>query len=248
MWAGLSWEALALCWLVVLGAGVVRGYTGFGFSALVVATHSLVLPPAEVVPSAFLMEIVASLHLLPLVWREVEWRRVLELGVGAALAMPLGILALARLDEASVRPLVYGVILICALLLLKGIRLEKGGGRAFTVGTGMVSGFTNGVAAVGGLPVVLLFLATPAGVATSRATLVAYLFAGELYAVSWLGTQQLLSWDIALRVLVFLPALVIGVWLGNRRFVSTPPESFRRLTLFLLLSLCVLGLAKSFFL
>ena len=77
--------------LTVFGAGFVRGYTGFGFSALVVATHSLVLPLAQVVPSAFLMEIAASLHMLPLVWRKITWRKVATLGVGAVLGMPVGL-------------------------------------------------------------------------------------------------------------------------------------------------------------
>ncbi|GIT72189.1 MAG: hypothetical protein Ct9H300mP28_20030 [Pseudomonadota bacterium] len=41
----------------ILLAAVIRGYSGFGFSALTVTSLSLILPPAEVVPTAFLLEI-----------------------------------------------------------------------------------------------------------------------------------------------------------------------------------------------
>ena len=38
--------------LVSLGAGVVRGYAGFGYSALTVAGMSLFVAPAPVIPAA----------------------------------------------------------------------------------------------------------------------------------------------------------------------------------------------------
>jgi len=234
--------------LTVFGAGFVRGYTGFGFSALVVATHSLVLPPAQVVPSAFLMEIAASLHMLPLVWRKITWRKVATLGVGAVLGMPVGLWLIAQLPVLEVRLIVYAVLLAFTLLLLWGMQLKTHGGSALTLGTGMASGLANGLAAVGGLPVVLLFLATPMGVATSRATLVAYLFAGDVYVIAWSGSLDLLHPEILLRVLVFLIPLGLGVWLGNRRFVTTPPASFRKFTLWFLLGLSTFGLIRTVFL
>ena len=63
-------------WLVaysvacIFGAAIVRGYSGFGFSLLAITALSLALPPAEIVPSIFMLEVAASLHLLPGIWRE----------------------------------------------------------------------------------------------------------------------------------------------------------------------------------
>jgi len=73
-WIGLS-PAMFLYALVAIGvAAFIRGYSGFGFSALTVTSLSLILPPAEVVPSAFMLEIAASIYMLPLVWRSVNWK------------------------------------------------------------------------------------------------------------------------------------------------------------------------------
>ncbi len=48
----------SLC--VVFAAGIVRGFAGFGFSAITVAGMSLVVSPALVVPAIFMLEILAS--------------------------------------------------------------------------------------------------------------------------------------------------------------------------------------------
>ena len=80
----------------MFGAAIVRGYSGFGFSLLSITALSLVLPPVAVVPSIFLLEIAASLRLLPEVWGQVHWSSIRLLLVGCVLATPAGVWALAH--------------------------------------------------------------------------------------------------------------------------------------------------------
>lgn len=61
MLSSLTWVGL----LISIGAGVVRGFSGFGFSALTVAGISLVMSPSTIVPAVLMLEILASLS----VWR-----------------------------------------------------------------------------------------------------------------------------------------------------------------------------------
>ena len=61
---------LAAAVAVLLGA-LVRGYTGFGASMFWVASLALIYPPSGVVPTVLLLEVLASLVLVPSVWREV---------------------------------------------------------------------------------------------------------------------------------------------------------------------------------
>ena len=51
---------------------------------------TLILSPAEVVPIAFLLEIAASLHMLSLVWNDLDWHRLLWLCCGMLLVTPVG--------------------------------------------------------------------------------------------------------------------------------------------------------------
>ena len=71
----LSVAAFAILAAGVFVASFARGYSGFGFSALVVASGSLVTDPINVVPLAIVMEVTASLLQAISVWRHVDWKR-----------------------------------------------------------------------------------------------------------------------------------------------------------------------------
>ena len=64
--------------LIILAAGCVRGYGGFGFSMITVAGWSLVLPVDRIVPTVLMLEVGASLFLLPGAWSRVNWSRAAE--------------------------------------------------------------------------------------------------------------------------------------------------------------------------
>ena len=63
-------------------AAIVRGYSGFGFSLLAITALSLIFAPAQVIPAIFMLEIAASLHMLPSIWRDVHWRSLAVLLTG----------------------------------------------------------------------------------------------------------------------------------------------------------------------
>ena len=76
LWTGLTAVGL----LASLGAGIVRGFSGFGFSALTVAGISLFMAPAAVVPAVLVLEILASIS----VWRSAV--RDLDISCAPAVA------------------------------------------------------------------------------------------------------------------------------------------------------------------
>src|SRR5262249_61587722 len=86
---------IAYCIACVFGAAIVRGYSGFGFSLLAITSMSLVLPPAEIIPSVFMMEVAASLGLLPSIWKDIHWRALALFWVGGSFCPPLWGLVLA---------------------------------------------------------------------------------------------------------------------------------------------------------
>jgi len=242
--AGLDAGTLAYVVLVVFVAAVVRGYSGFGASAIMVTGLGLILPPAEVVPIALLLEIVASVGLLPQVWRAVAWRMVSWLSAGAVLGMPLGIALLTRLPAGPMRILISLLVLGASLLIWFGYRFRGTPGGAHIFGTGIASGLANGVAAVGGLPVVLFLLSAATSAVVSRATLIVYLMLGDIYGTGVAAANGLVTGDVVLRTALFAVPLVAGVIVGNRQFIKTSPDSFRRFTLLLLMTLASLGLVR----
>lgn len=242
--AGLDGGTLAYAVLVVFVAAVVRGYSGFGASAIMVTGLSLVLPPTEVVPIALILEIVASVGLLRQVWGSVAWRMMGWLSAGAVLGMPLGIALLARLPADPMRILISLLVLGASLLIWFGYRFRGTPDRAHIFGTGIASGLANGVAAVGGLPVVLFLLSAATSAVVSRATLIVFIMLGDIYGTGVAAANGLVTGDVALRTALFAVPLLIGVAVGNRQFLQTSPDSFRRFTLVLLMVLASAGLIR----
>jgi hypothetical protein len=229
----------------VFGAAVVRGYGGFGFAMFAIVPLSLVLPPAQIIPSIFIMDIAAGLHLLPGVWRDIHWRALLWLTIGCLIGTPIGVYALAHVPAA---PLTLGLavfVLTAALLLARGYALKSFPGPAATFATGTASGLCGGGFGMSGPPVILFFFSSPAGAAAGRASLIAFFLITDATGLVWLGRDGLLGAASVWRAALFMPALVAGVWLGNRGFVKADVANFRRWMLRLLMLLALLTGARA---
>lgn len=231
---------------LVLAAGVIRGYSGFGFSIIAVTGLSLVLPPAEIVPVILLLEIAASTWLLPRVWQDIHWRSLSWLWLGVLIGTPIGVYLLASIPPRPMRMAISLAVLGLSLLLRLGISLKKMPGRGQTMAIGTAAGLLNGSAAIGGPPVILFYFSTPAGAAVSRASLIALFFGTDLLALILCGTQELVNSQTAVMGSVCLLPLLIGIVLGNRFYTRSRAEVFRRRVLLLLMGLAVVSLARAF--
>jgi len=232
---------------ILMLAGYVRGYGGFGFSMITVAGLSLFLAPVVIVPAVLLLEIVASLYLIAGVWRRVDWPALLWLSGGMILGTPAGVWLLGFLPEHLLKMTTAVVIAILAGLLRSGFRLQRKTSRGGTLATGAVSGILNGSAAVGGPPVVLFFFSSPAGTDISRASLIAYFLGTDILAAGTCAGMGLMT-PGSLRL--FLTALIpagIGLMVGKRRFLRTEQAVFRKKVMLYLMLLSGILLAKTLF-
>jgi len=224
----------------VLAGAYLKGYTGFGASMLWMTSLSLVLPPLQVVPMVLMFEVVTSTVLLPRIWLDVRWRSIALLLLGTCAATPIGIHALASLPATPVRIALAIVVLIAALLILRGFALSKEPGRPATVGVGIMAGVLNGSMGIVGPPVILFYFSSPIGVVAGRASIIAYFIGTDSVGTAMFAAQGLLDASVLWRTAVFLPILIAGVVVGNRGFVKTDPENFKRISLFVLIALSVL--------
>ena len=245
-WIGLSPIMLLYAFFAIGIAAYIRGYSGFGFSALTVTSLALILPPSEIVPTAYMLEIAASIHMLPLVWRSIDWKILRWLFFGVVIGTPFGINFLEEVPQEIIRLVISGIVLTASLLLWKNIRFRSSANRYSILTVGFFSGVINGAAGIGGLPVVLFFLSISASSTLTRSTMVAYLFISDIYAVMLPGSQQLISTELLGRTVIFLIPLFAGIYLGHRSFVKTSPESFRKFTLGLLIFLSFAVIIRSF--
>lgn len=239
----VPWQGGAMA-LALLIAAFVRGYSGFGFSALLVASAALVTDPRPFIPVAILCEITMTLVQGRGLGRDIDWARVWALLAGAAVAMPLSVTLLARLGVEAARGAISLFVLAMCGVLLTGWTIHRRIGTPGHLGVGLVSGVANG-AAVGGLPVAAFMAAQPMPAARFRATMVAYLTALDLAALPIMAHAGMVTRDTALALVWALPLLAAGIFLGGRHFLAASPQGFRRMAIGLLAVLAVLGLIRS---
>lgn len=239
---------LAAIWmaLAVFGAAFVRGYSGFGFSALVVAAAALVTNPLSFVAVVLFCEMILSLQAWRGIRGEIDWRRVWLLLAGAAIGMPLGIWALLSISETAARAAISGFVLFMCLVLTAGWRMARPAEQGATFGAGVVSGLAN-APGMGGLPVAAFFAAQPIAPAVFRATLVAYFPALDLMAIPLYAASGMISADTFLATVLSLPLLFLGNALGAWRFRRGAVQDFRHLSILLLSALALSGLGKSLY-
>ena len=228
----------------LFGAAWVRGYSGFGLSALVVSAASLVMNPLLIVPVVLISDIVLTIQQAQGIRHDIDWRRTLTLFAGALVGVPLGITALTQISTDAARSLIAGFILVMSLGLLAGFHFRREVGDKSHIGVGIFSGIANG-AGVGGLPVAVFFAALPVSAATFRATLIAYFTLLDLWSVPLLWRAGLVTHETLLACAYALPLLITGIHFGNRAFRKSEPTNFRRFAILLLMSLSILGLLKS---
>ena len=231
--------------IAVFVAGIIRGYSGFGFAMVAVTSMSLVLPPVQVVPTVLILEVLASIRLVPQVWRLIDWFSLRWLLIGSLLATPFGVYLLATIPEAPMRISISILVLAAAILLMRGFAWKRMPGTSLTITTGVACGMLNGAAAIGGPPVILFYLSSPAGVTVSRASIIAYFLGIDSMSLVMAAIQGLTTSETLLITAVCLLPLLLGITVGSRLFVNVDQKSFRQHVLTLLIILSILGLARS---
>lgn len=247
LYSGFSPFALTIMAAGLLLASLARGYSGFGFSALLVASWSLVTEPSRAVALALVMEVAASTVQAYSVWQAIRWRRVWLLLGGAVMGMPFGVWLLAHLPASLMKVGVASFVLVLAVALLAGFKLKRTATSTDTTVVGVVSGVANGAVAMGGLPVALFLSAdgdSPAGI---RASLIAYFFLLDLIGLAFLAHEGILGQETFIHAIVAFPLLVTGIWFGARHFFGATAASFRRTTLCLLVGLGLIGIGQALF-
>ncbi len=230
---------------VAFAAGALRGFTGFGFALMAVPALALVMAPAAAVPCALLLQTVAGAQLLPKLWRKVDWASLRPLLLGAAAGSPFGVFLLSALPADPMRAAIGVVVLLAVLALWRAPGLKAMPPPGATLAVGWLSGLLNGATAMGGPPVIALYLASPGGVAIGRASLIAFFFFGSLVSIAFAAAAGLFSLpSLVFGAVMFLP-MTVGNLLGDRAFDLAGAAHYRRVALYVLLAVGLLAVGRA---
>lgn len=231
--------------IIVFAAGILRGFTGFGFGLAAVPALTLFLEPHDVVPAVVIIAGAVGLQLLRRVWGQADWRSVRLLTAGAIVGTPFGAWVLASLSADLMRILIGMICIAAVLLLWRGFRLSTVPGSGARAGIGLVSGLINGATAMGGPPVIIFFLALPSGVAVGRASLLVFFFFTSIISIVVQAGAGLLTLRVLALSLLMLPVMALGNGLGDRWFGKSSEQHYRRVALLFLLVIALAAIGRA---
>src|SRR5262245_1638186 len=218
---GFDLPTLAWIGLSTLVAFIVRGFSGFGSALIGIGSLTMVLPPAQVIPAFFCIELLTSVNLLPSVWRQIDWRSLRWVIGGCAVTTPLGLVLLAHIDPNAMRFVVSGCLATIATLMLTGVAQRftpsSTPGRMGALAAGGASGVLNGAAGIPGPPAIVFYFATT-GAAVSRATLIGFFVFTDVYGLAWAAGTGLLAgvgWKL---IAAAVPFALLGLFIGHRLY------------------------------
>lgn len=223
-------------------AALVVGSAGFAFSIVVTGVWLYVLPPAQIV---LLAAICATLLHIISIWRyrrDIEFRLLWPFVFGGVLGVPLGVLALQRLDAALFRHVFGGFMIAysCYMLMRPTVPVLKIRSEVARIADGVVgwvSGILGGFALLHGtLPTIWCSL-RGWDKRKSRYIYQPYILITGVLVMLCVGvTATFDKTELIAPLAVSLPAMALGLWAGIRVFEVISEERFRRLVIWLILA------------
>lgn len=243
----LSAQDFTIAAIAVFLAGLVRGFAGFGLSAILMASIVTIIPPIELIPICYVLEAAASMTMFRGGMKDADMRVVWGLVIWSALGIPIGLFATTSIDTDVSRLIALTVILSLTIAQLLRLRPKFLATTTGLFASGFVAGIVTGLASVGGMVVALYVIALRTDVKTMRASLIMFLFIGMATSLVYLLLYDMMTPLAFRRGLTFVPIVLVGVLLGTLLFRPSLAHLYKRVCLILLISLCVVGLGRQIF-
>ena len=241
---GLSGSEIAILAVICFGAGMVRGFSGFALSALVMASAALILPPVQLIPICWWLELAASVLMARGGWQEADRKIVWGLVITSAIGTPIGLALTTNIDAETSKLVALCVIIALAALLLGRIRIPGLETRAGLYASGLMAGVVTGLASVGGMMIAIYVLSSDTPARKMRAALVLFLFLSSATSLVWQFWFNVMNLEAIWRGLVFSVPAIAGVYAGMKLFIPRFEKFYRPFCLTLLCGLSAFGLLR----
>lgn len=209
--APLSAFALSLEITAVAVGAVAQRVAGIGFGLVAAPAFVLAEGAAQGVPLVIALNLMVNVLALPGAWPDVDLRRTVLLALPALAVAPVGVWSMTMLPPGPLQIVTGGLVLCALVAVVASPAASFPTGPLGLASAGLLSGFMNVVAGVGG-PAVAVYAAAvgwpPRRFVASMQLFCAFVNAGSLIALGGLGA-------VGPRVPWLLGALLAGLAAGQ---------------------------------
>jgi uncharacterized membrane protein YfcA len=227
---------------VVLVAGIVRGFSGFGGALVFIPLASAILGPRLAVPIFYLVDLVTATPYGIKMIKKASMRQITPMLIGSWLAAPAGAWILSNLDPILLRWVTGVTVLVMVAILATGWRYSGEPRPPVSFGVGAAGGVLASATGASGPLIIAYWLGSRADAALIRANIMAF------YALAALGTDLvylvngLFTLEAVFYAALAAPLYAAGLWLGSRVFKGSSETGYRRAAFALIILTSIVSL------
>ena len=241
---GFNQSEFLIILFIVFIASIIRGFNGFGFSATCISGFSFILPAIEIVPIILILEVFISVFMIPYIWNKIDWNFVFKLLIGITLGSPIGLYLLKYLSPQTTHLSVCLIVIFFSILLMRGYTNKSINNDQSKIFTGVISGALNGLTTLGGMPVALFLLVTSIQPSIIRGSLAALFFLTDVYAFILSFFAGIVDMTTIYRTIPLIIILPIGVFIGNKFFIKSKEQLYRKVVFYFLILISFFGIFR----
>lgn len=226
---------LAIAMIIAGIGGIVSGLAGFGFGLTVVPLLLMIYPPATVTAVVASLSLSTGWIVLLSTWRTIQTRTLGALIPGATVGVFLGTILIRTLDPSILKLIAGIVVLLFAISVLRGWRIDAVHHPLAAPVAGVVSGTLGSSTGMSGPPVVLLFTTRAYEMQSFRGTITTYFYYVNALTMVLLIWRGIVGREQLTVVLQLLPTAIVGGFIGRHLLNYVSQAQFRMITLVMLL-------------
>lgn len=233
---------LILLSIIVLLASLIQGATSFGFSLVALPLMGFILNLKEIVPLLVVLSLVLNVLIAIQLKKKPNFKEIFLLFLFGMVAIPLGVKLLIVVDELVLKRAVSIFIIIVAILMVKGFKLNIKNKSLALIITGILSGLLNGSVSLSGPPIVFLLSNIQKNRDEFRISLTSLFILFNIFTVILYLNKGLLSMTTIESYIPIVPFLFVGTFIGVKIGNKIDEGKFKRIVLYLLVIMGIINL------
>jgi hypothetical protein len=210
-------ETYLAAFLILLLAYFLRGITGFGSGLIAIPLLAHILPLTFVVPMVLVLDFVASIVLSSRKHMQVRWDEIRFLIPMSIVGILIGSFMLISLPREPLLVSLGLFVMFFGLRYVFNVHGENPISRWWSLPTGLSGGLIGALFGTGGPPYVVYLSHRLHDKTQLRGTLSGlFLLDGAFRVITFLSLGLLLQTDMFNALLMGLPVMAIGLYLGNK--------------------------------
>tara|TARA_B100000900_G_scaffold379080_1_gene363712 strand:+ start:319 stop:882 length:564 start_codon:yes stop_codon:yes gene_type:complete len=182
--------------------------------------------------------------MIPYIWNSIDWKFVFQILLGILIGSPLGLYLLKFLSPNIVHLSICVIVIFFVILQLQGYSNKKINIIPIKILVGSLSGIINGLGTLGGMPISLFMLITRVPPIIIRGSLAAIFFIADAYVLNLSFFSGIVDGKVFYRALPLILILPVGVFIGNKFFVRSKEETYRKFVFYFLIIISMIGVFK----